>query len=61
MLKKPLYSLDDASRNFRLKLKIKLVKLGLRIMPSDEAFYYLHGDGNLIGAVLTHVDDLILA
>ena len=35
--------------------------LGLKIMPSDEVFYYLHENGKLIGAVLTHVDDLILA
>ena len=41
-LKKPLYGLDDASRKFWLKLKNTLVKLGLRIMPGDEAFYYLH-------------------
>ena len=35
--------------------------LGLKVMPGDEVFYYLHEDGKLVGAVLTHVDDLILA
>ena len=29
-------------------------------MPRDEAFYYLHEDGQLKGLVLTHVNDLIL-
>ena len=56
-LKKPLYGLDDASRKFWLKVKETLVSLGLKIMPGDEAFYYLHEEGKLQGAVLTHVDD----
>ena len=34
---------------------------GLKVMPADEVFYYLHEDGKLIGAVLTHVDGVILA
>ena len=29
-------------------------------MEGDEPFYYLHRDGKLIGAVITHVDDFIL-
>ena len=29
----------------------------MKVMPRDEAFYYLHERGELIGAVLTHVDD----
>ena len=29
-------------------------------MEGDEAFYYLHRDGKLIGAVITHVDDFTL-
>ena len=35
--------------------------MGLRVMIGDEAFYYLHEDGELKGAVLTHVDDFSLA
>ena len=34
---------------------------GLKVMPGDEAFYYLYEDGKLLGALLTHVDNLILA
>ena len=30
-------------------------------MEGDEAFYYLHRDGELIGTVITHVDDFTLA
>ena len=40
-LEKPLYGLDDVSRKFWLKLKETLVDLGLKVMPGDEAFYYL--------------------
>ena len=34
---------------------------GLKGMKGDEAFYYLHLDGELMGAVITHVDDFTLA
>ena len=30
-------------------------------MEGDEAFYYLHRNGELIGTVITHVDDFTLA
>ena len=30
-------------------------------MERDEEFYYLHRNGDLIGAVITHVDDFTLA
>ena len=30
-------------------------------MDGDEAFYYLHQDSKHQGAVLTHVDDFLLA
>ena len=36
-------------------------KIGLKVMKGDEAFYYLHEDGKLIGAVITHVDDFTMA
>ena len=38
-----------------------LKKIGLKVMEGDEAFYYLHQDGELMGAVITHVDDFTLA
>ena len=60
-LKKPLYGLDDASQKFWLRVKEVLKKIGLKVMEGDEAFYYLHRDGELIGTVITHVDDFTLA
>ena len=35
--------------------------MGLKIMDGDEAFYFLHEEGHLRGAVLTHVDNFNLA
>ena len=44
-----------------LMLKVTLSKLSLKIMRGHGAFYYWHEEGELRGAVLTHVDDLILS
>ena len=35
--------------------------MGLHIMDGDDAFYYLHKDRELKGAVQTHFDDFSLA
>ena len=35
--------------------------IGLKVMEGDEAFYYLHKDGRLMGAVITHIDNFTLA
>ena len=42
-------------------MKENLTQMGLKVMDGDEAFYYLHENGNLKGAVFTHVDDFNLA
>ena len=42
-------------------MKEVLKTIGLKVMEGDEAFYYLHRNGELIGTVVTHVDDFTLA
>ena len=60
-LKKPLYGLDDASRKFWLKIKEIFLELGLKVIDGNEAFYYMHEEGELKGAVQTHLDIFSLA
>ena len=58
---KPLYGLDDASRKFYLKVKETLQELRLKTLPGDDAFYYKHKDGKLMGLILSHVGDFTIA
>ena len=58
---KPLYGLDKARRKFWLRIKDVTTEMGLKVMDGEEAFYFLHEEGHLRGAVLTHVDDFNLA
>ena len=51
----------EASRKFWLRVKEVLLEIGLKIMEGDKAFYYLHQDGELMGIVITHVDDFTIA
>ena len=44
-----------------MREKDVLKKIGLKVMEGDEAFYYLHQDGELIGAVITDVYDSIFS
>merc|ERR1712240_535586 len=60
-LLKPLYGLDDASRKFYLKVKETLQKLRLKTLPGDDAVYYEHKNGQLMGLILSHVDDFTIA
>ena len=61
-LKKPLFGLDNVSWKFWLRVKeVFFSELNLRTLYGEEAFYFLNVDGQLQGAVITHVDDFNLA
>ena len=60
-LKKPLYGLNDASRRFWLRVKEVFMQENLKTLPGDEAFYFKNENGNLIGMIITHVDDFQIA
>ena len=36
------------------------MEIGLKVMEGDEAFYYLHQDGELMGGVITHINNFTL-
>ena len=60
-LKKPLFGLDNVSWKFWLRVKeVFFSELNLRTLYG-EVFYFLNIDGQLQGAVITHVDDFNLA
>ena len=56
-LKKPWHRLDDASHKFWLRFKEVLTEMGFWVLDGDEAFYFLHKNGKLQGAVITHVEN----
>jgi hypothetical protein len=61
-LKKCLYGLRDASRQFYIKVKGQLVSLDFIPSDLDPGIFYLHDkDGNLVGLIGIHVDDFIHA
>ena len=60
--KKPLYGLDDASRQFCLCVnEVSLSELGLCTINGDKAFYFSNIDRILHRVILTYVDDLEIA
>ena len=60
LLKKGAYGLIDGSRLFYLELKETLEKLGLKVVSGDPALFTLHKNGQLLGIVCLHVDDLFM-
>ena len=57
-LKKPLYGLDDASRQFYLSVKDTLIKSNCQQSAGDASFYYLRKE-DLEGIILSHIDDFL--
>jgi len=58
-LKRCLYGLNDAPREWYNKLSEKLVGLGAKVSLYDKALFMWHKEGKLVGVITTHVDDLV--
>ena len=60
-LKKCLYGLKDASRNWYLKVKKKLEELGFNKSRYDRGLFFIIKNDKLIGILGMHVDDFLHA
>ena len=61
-LKKPLYGLEDSARLWYHTLRDRLIEIGCKISILDQSvFRYYDDKNNLIGMVVSHVDDLLYA
>ena len=60
-LQKPLYGLTDAGRRFWLRVKNILEENGYKRVTGDEAYYFKYENGKLVGQLLLHVDDFMMA
>ena len=61
-LKKPLYGLNNTSQIFWLWVReVFLSKMNLHTLDGNEAIYFRNIDGQLLGTVITHVDDFNMA
>ena len=58
-LKKTLYGLMDAARQFYDSVEEALLKLGMIQSKVDPALFYMREKGKLIGALVTHIDDFM--
>ena len=56
-----MYGLDDSGRKFYLKVKEMLTDMEFDEMYEDNAFFYLHKNGELLAMVSSHVDDFEIA
>ena len=60
-MRKSAYGIYDASRKWYLKVKSELLKLGMKPVDGDAAFFTLRKDDQLVGLTILHVDDFLLA
>ena len=59
-LRKCLYGLNDASRQFYLAVKEVLIACGCRQSSVEPTLFYLHDDkGDIRGALVSHIDDFL--
>ena len=55
-----MYELADASRDWYLWVREKLLKLGAKISTIDPGLIYWRENNTLIGILACHIDDVIL-
>ena len=60
-LKKCLYGLNDASRKFYLSIREILLSNGCRQSAGDPSFFYVRESDELIGVIVSHIDDFLHA
>ena len=58
-LLKPVYGLQDAPKQWYLKVKTELIKAGLTVCPFEPALFIWSNDGNCAGLICLHVDDFL--
>ena len=56
-LNKSVYGLYDASRKWFQAVRPELLKIGMKAVSGDKAFFSKVKDGRLIGLCILHVDD----
>ena len=56
-LVKPLYGLTDSGRRFFCTMRQILLVGGFQVLTGDSSTYYKRENGELVGMVITHVDD----
>ena len=59
-LKKPLHGLSDVGRRFWISFKKWIELNGYERLRGDSAVYYKRKNGELIGIILLHMDDVII-
>ena len=59
LLKKPVYGLADSGRLWYKRLRAEILKLGCKELTGDGACFHMSKDGEIIGLIGAHVDDLI--
>lgn len=60
-LKKCLYGLSDASRQFYMSVREVLLQIGCKQSICDHSFFYFEREGTLEGVVVSHIDDFLHA
>lgn len=60
-LKRGLYGLSDAAREFYMSLKDELLELGCQMSTMDNTFFYFYHENQLSGVLVSHIDDFLHA